>query len=197
MKQLTFLIALATPVAFAQEITVSRDAIWLETVQRGALVRAVRGPGTVADSTRVELSMPEGQVSEVRSGQTVVIESPIRSRVNGRVMRVDRPVNGVARVIVTPTEPTSIAPGTSVDGTIELERLTDVLYVGRPEFVRPDSEATLFKIDADGVHASKVRVRFGRPSLKTLEITQGLQAGDRVILSDMRPYERYDRITLK
>lgn len=197
MKQVMFLMALVTPVAFAQEIIVSRDAIWLETVKRGPLVRAVRGAGILANPTTVELKMPESQISEVRSGQAVVIDSPVRSDVNGRVTRVDPPVNGVARVIVTPIEPASIAPGTSVNGTIELERLSDVVYVGRPEFGRPDSEATLFKVDVDGVHASKVRVRFGRPALKTLEIVQGLQAGDRVILSDMRRYERYDRITLK
>jgi HlyD family secretion protein len=197
MKQLTILTALMAPFALAQEISVSRDAIWLETVKRGPLVRAVRGAGTVANPTTVELKMPADQISEVRSGQPVVIDSQGRSGVNGRVTRVDPPVNGVARVIVTPVEPTSIAPGTSVDGTIELERLNDVVYVGRPAFGGSDSEATLFKIDADGVHASKVRVRFGRPSLETLEIIQGLQPGDRVILSDMRPYQQYDRITLK
>jgi HlyD family secretion protein len=197
MKQLTILMALLAPVAFAQEISVSRDAIWLETVKRGPLVRAVRGAGTVANPTTVELKMPEGQISEVRSGQAVVIDSQVRSGVNGRVTRVHPPVDGVARVIVTPTEPTSIAPGTSVDGTIELERLSDAVYVGRPVFGNANSEATLFKVDADGVHASKVRVRFGRPSLKTLEIIQGLQAGDRVILSDMRRYEQYNRVTLK
>jgi HlyD family secretion protein len=185
------------PVAFAQEISVSRDAIWLETVKRGPLVRAVRHAGTVVNPTTVELKIPDGEIAEVRPGQAAVIDWQVRSGVNGRVTRVDPSVNGVARVVVTPVEATSIAPGTSVEGTIELERLSDVVYVGRPMFGRPDSEATVFKVDADGVHASKVRVRFGRPSLKTLEVIQGLQAGDRVILSDMRPYEQYDRVTLK
>lgn len=197
MKQATILIALMAPVAFPQEIVVSRDAIWLETVKRSPLVRAVRGPGTVVNPATVELKMPEDQISEVRVGQAVVIDSQVSRGVNGRVARIDPPADGAARVIVTTAAPTNIAPGTSVDGTIELERLSDAVYVSRPMFVNANSDATLFKVEADGVHATKVRVRFGRPSLKTLEITRGLEAGDRVILSDMRQYEQYDRIALK
>lgn len=197
MKQLAILMVLAGTGSFAQEIFLSRDAIWVDTVKRGPMVRAVRGSGTITANNSVELKLPENQLAEVKPGQPVAIEPQTASTLQGRVARINPVVNGVATVLVELLQPTSLAPGTSVDGTIELERLNDAVYVGRPTAGQPNSEATIFKIDADGVHATKMRVRFGRPSLKTLQVLEGLQANDRVILSDMKDYEKYDRVTLK
>jgi HlyD family secretion protein len=83
-----------------------------------------------------------------------------------------------------------------VDGTIQLEKLDDVLYVGRPVFGQENSTVTLFKLEPDGKYANKVKVTFGRSSVNTIEIKSGLQVGDRVILSDMSQYDQYDRIKL-
>jgi HlyD family secretion protein len=83
-----------------------------------------------------------------------------------------------------------------VDGTIQLEKLDDVVYVGRPVFGQQDSTVQLFKLDGDGKYANKVKVTFGRSSVNTIEVKDGLKVGDRVILSDMSAYDNYDRIRL-
>jgi multidrug efflux pump subunit AcrA (membrane-fusion protein) len=198
MKQLTILIAFVASGSFAQEISVSRDTIWLDTVKRGPLVRAVRGLGTVQNNTTVELNIPESQVSEVRPGQAVNVDSPAVRGLTGRVSQVNPAVNnGTARIIVRLLQATNVASGTKVDGTVELEKLSDAVYVGRPVSGRPNSEGTLFKIESDGQHATKVRVKYGQPSLKTLQVLDGLQPGDKVILSDVSAYEQHSRITLK
>ena len=83
-----------------------------------------------------------------------------------------------------------------MDGTIELERLNDVVFVGRPVFGQQDSTVQLFKLEADGKYANKVKVVLGRSSVNTIEIKDGLKVGDQVILSDMSAYDSYDRIKL-
>ena len=83
-----------------------------------------------------------------------------------------------------------------MDGTIQLEKLDDVVYVGRPVFGQQDSTVQLFKVDPDGKYASKVKVTFGRSSVNTIEVKDGLKVGDKVILSDMSAYDNYDRIKL-
>jgi len=85
----------------------------------------------------------------------------------------------------------------SVDGTIEIENLRDVLYVGRPVHGQSDSTIQLFKLDADGSEASRVNVKLGRSSVNTIEILQGLNVGDKVILSDMSQWDSFDRVRLK
>jgi HlyD family secretion protein len=88
-------------------------------------------------------------------------------------------------------------PQLSVEGTIELERLADVLYMGRPVHGDEDSEVGLFKLSADGKEAVRVTVELGRASVNEVEIRSGLQAGDQAILSDMSAEDSYDRIELK
>ena len=81
--------------------------------------------------------------------------------------------------------PPGAVPDLSVDGTIEIERLADVVYVGRPVFGQPNSQVSLFKLDEDGKGASRVTVKLGRSSVNTIEVMDGLKVGDQVILSDM------------
>jgi HlyD family secretion protein len=83
-----------------------------------------------------------------------------------------------------------------VDGTIELERLNDVVFVQRPVFGQQDSTVQLFKIESEGKYANKVKVALGRASVNTIEVKDGLKVGDVVILSDMSAYDTYDRIKL-
>ena len=88
-------------------------------------------------------------------------------------------------------------PDLSVDGTIELERLNDVLFMGRPAFGQEQSTVGLFKVDADGGDAERVQVKLGRSSVNTVEVLSGLKVGDQVILSDMSAWDAFDRIRLK
>jgi HlyD family secretion protein len=93
--------------------------------------------------------------------------------------------------------PEGARPDLSVDGTITLEKLNNVMYVGRPVHGEADSTISLFKLVDDGSEAERVTVKLGRTSVNTVEILQGLQVGDKVILSDMSAWDNYDRIRLK
>ena len=92
--------------------------------------------------------------------------------------------------------PKDARPDLSVDGTIVLERLDDVIYVGRPVQGQADSQVGLFKLDPDGKRAVRITVKLGRSSVSTIEIKEGLEPGDQVILSDMTAQDEFDRIRL-
>jgi HlyD family secretion protein len=92
--------------------------------------------------------------------------------------------------------PQGARPDLSVDGTIELERLNDVVYVGRPVFGQPQSTITLFRVEPDGKEAGRVQVKLGRSSVNTIEVVEGLRVGDQVILSDMTAQDAHNRIRL-
>jgi HlyD family secretion protein len=120
--------------------------------------------------------------------------------VPGRVVRIDPAVeNGTVTVDVALEGelPRGARPDLSVDGTIEIERLENVLYVGRPAYGQAESTVGLFRLEPDGEHARRVNARLGRSSVNTIEIESGLQAGDVVILSDMSAWDAYDRVRLK
>ncbi|MDI1318887.1 MAG: hypothetical protein PSW75_01670 [bacterium] len=106
--------------------------------------------------------------------------------------------NGTVLVDVTIVNelPRGARPDLSVDGTIELERLNDVIYVGRPAFGQEKSTVGIFKLAAEGNEAVRTQVQLGRSSVNTIEIVQGLSPGDRVILSDMSQWDANDRIRL-
>jgi len=162
-------------------------------------------PGTnlarVSNPSRLkaEIKIAETQAKDIQIGQKAEIDTRT-GVVEGRVARIDPSVqNGTRTVDVTlPGElPKGAVPDLSVDGTIELERLNDVLYMGRPAFGQEQSVVGLFKILADGVTAERTQVKLGKSSVNTVEILQGLKVGDQVILSDMSAYDAYDRIRLK
>jgi HlyD family secretion protein len=119
--------------------------------------------------------------------------------VKGSVMRIDPAVlNGTVTVdckLEGPL-PDGARPDLSVDGTIELMRLNDVVYMGRPVFGQADSKVSVFKMEPDGKYANKVQVALGRASVNTIEVKNGLNVGDRVILSDMSAWDAYERIKL-
>jgi HlyD family secretion protein len=93
--------------------------------------------------------------------------------------------------------PTGARPDLSVEGTVEIERLADILFVGRPVHGEANSTVGLFKVVDDGKEASRVQVQLGRSSVNTVEIVRGLEVGDKVILSDMSAWDNYDRVQLK
>ena len=92
--------------------------------------------------------------------------------------------------------PQGARPDLSVDGTIEIERLADVMYVGRPVFGQPNSTVTLFRVVPEGKEALRVQVKFGRASVNTIEVVEGLRVGDTVLLSDMSAWDAYNRIRI-
>ncbi len=165
-----------------------------QRVSAGAILAKVVQP----EKLKAELKIPETQAKDVAIGQVASIDTR-NGVIEGHVSRIDpAAVNGTVTVDVKleGALPPGARPDLSVDGTIEIERLTDVLYVGRPTFGQPDSQISLFKLDADGKGASRVQVKLGRSSVNTIEIVEGLRVGDQVILSDMSAYDAHDRIRL-
>src|SRR5215472_3529176 len=173
----------------------------LVPVEEGQQVVAGAQLARVADPKRLkaEIKIPETQAKDVVVGQKATIDTR-NGVVNGRVLRVEPSVqNGTVTVDVRITDPLPLGarPDLSVDGTIELENLRDVLYVGRPVNGQSDSKIGIFKLVNDGSEAVRVNVVLGRSSVNTIEIKEGLKVGDRVILSDMSQWDAFDRIRLK
>jgi HlyD family secretion protein len=169
-------------------------------VEVGQRVTAGTILAKVAQPTRLkaQLKIPETQAKDVQIGQVASIDTR-NGIIPGSVMRVDPAVqNGTVTVDVKleGALPKGARPDLSVDGTIEIERLTDVLYVGRPAFGQPNSTVGIFKLEPGGKEATRVQVKLGRSSVNTIEILSGLQVGDQVILSDMSAWDAFNRIRL-
>lgn len=162
-------------------------------------------PGTnlvrVADPSRLKatLQIAETQAKDVQIGQTASVDTH-NGVARAQVTRVDAAVvNGTVAVDVTfdgPLPP-GARPDLSVDGTVKIEDVRDVLYVGRPMNARDNGSVGLFKITDGGEGAIRTSVKLGRSSVNTVEILQGLSAGDRIILSDTSAWDSYDRIRLR
>jgi len=168
-------------------------------VQEGQQVTAGTNLARVArpDVLRAELRVAETQAKDVAIGQKVNVDTR-NGIVEGEVERIDPAVlNGTVQVDVDITGqlPPGARPDLSVEGTIEIERLANVVYVGRPAFGQPNSEVRLFRVAADG-SAERVPVKLGRSSVNSIEITKGLNPGDQVVLSDTTAWDAYDRIRL-
>jgi HlyD family secretion protein len=172
-------------------------------VEVGQNVAAGTALGKVAQPSKLkaELKIAETQVKDVRIGQHAVVDTR-NGVIEGRVSRIDPSIlNGtvtvdVALIVGKDGLPDGARPDLSVDGTIELERLNDVVSVQRPVFGQQDATVQLFKLEADGKYANKVKVVLGRAAVNTIEVKDGLKVGDVVILSDMSAYDTYDRIKL-
>ena len=154
----------------------------------------------VANPSRLkaEVKIAETQAKDIQIGQKANIDTR-NGVVEGRVVRIDPSVqNGTRTVDVTlmGALPKGAVPDLSVDGTIELERLADVLYVGRPAFGQEQSLVGLFRLQRDG-SAARVQVKLGRSSVNAVEILSGLNVGDQVVLSDMSAWDAFDRIRLQ
>jgi HlyD family secretion protein len=162
-------------------------------------------PGTnlarVANPSRLkaEIKIAETQAKDIAYGQNATVDTR-NGIVKGHVIRIDPSVvNGTVTVDVGIDDPLPLGarPDLSVDGTIELENLKDVLYVGRPVHGQSDSTISLFKVTSDDSEGIRTTVKLGRSSVNTVEIVQGLQVGDKVVLSDMSQWDNVDRIRLK
>jgi multidrug efflux pump subunit AcrA (membrane-fusion protein) len=160
--------------------------------QSGATLARLVEPGKL----KAVLRIPETQAKDIAIGQPAKIDTRNGIAV-GKVRRIDPAVqNGTVTVDVSLDGelPRGARPDLSVDGTIEVERLPDVLHVGRPAYGQANSAVGLFKLTPDGSEATRATVRLGRTSVNTVEIVGGLSRGDKVIISDMSRWDGYDRV---
>ncbi len=156
---------------------------------------------TVVDPERLKavLRVPQVQAREVVIGQTVLVDTR-SDTIIGRVSRIDPAVQAGAVAVDVYLEgdlPQGARPDLAVDGTIEIERLGDVLYVGRPTYGQAESSVGLFRLTGDGRHAERVRVRLGRSSVSTIQVIDGLTVGDVIVLSDMSQWDQYERVRIR
>ncbi|MDQ3698702.1 MAG: efflux RND transporter periplasmic adaptor subunit [Gemmatimonadota bacterium] len=176
---------------------VLQEMIWEpgQWANPGAVLARIAEPGRL----KALLRIPETQAKDIAIGQLAQIDTR-NGIAPGRVVRIDpAAVNGTVAVDVALEGdlPKGARPDLSVDGTIEIERLDNVLFVGRPAYGQAESTVGIFKLEPDGDHAVRMTVRLGRSSVNEIEIINGLREGDAVILSDLSTYDRYDRIRLK
>jgi multidrug efflux pump subunit AcrA (membrane-fusion protein) len=157
------------------------------------------GQWVLSGQTKAVVRIPEVQARDVTVGLRALIDTRTDT-IPGRVIRIDPAVQSGAvnvDVALDGELPPGARPDLSVDGMIEIERLENVLYVGRPVFGQSGSTVGLFRVSADGDHAERVRVRLGRGSVNSIEILEGLVEGDQVILSDMSQWDDEDLVRLR
>jgi multidrug resistance efflux pump len=157
-------------------------------VQSGQLLARV----SASDRLKAVIRIPEGQARDLALGLPVSVDTR-DALVRGRVARIDPSVD----VAFDGPLPRGARPDLSVDATIEIAKLPNVLMAGRPAFVSPDAINPLFRLDRDGHAATRVPVRIGRASFNSIEIVGGLAAGDAVILSDMSQWDHVTRVRLR
>jgi HlyD family secretion protein len=165
-----------------------------ERVAPGTNLARVANPNKL----KAELNIAETQAKDIQLGQEVSIDTR-NSVIPGRVSRIDPAVKDGTVTVDVRLEgdlPKGARPDLSVDGTIVLERLEDVVYVGRPVQGQPDSQISIFKLDPEGKRAERVTAKLGRSSVNTMEVIEGLKPGDQVILSDMAAQDGFDSIRL-
>ena len=166
-----------------------------QLTQPGSMLAKVVQPNKL----KAQLKIAETQAKDIAIGQPASVDTR-NGIVPGKVSRVDpSSQNGTVTVDVALEGelPQGARPDLSVDGTIELDRLKDALYVGRPAFGQEKSLVGLFLVNEDGDEATRVKVKLGKSSVNTVEIVEGLKPGDRVILSDMSAWDAHDRVRLK
>ncbi len=168
-------------------------------VEVGAQVQPGQNLARVADPSelKAEIRIAETQAKDITIGQSAKVDTR-NGIVEGHVVRIDPAVqNGTVLVDVSldGALPRGARPDLSVDGTIELERLNDVIFVGRPAFGQEKSTVGIFKLNPDG-SADRTQVQLGRSSVNTIEVIRGLAPGDQVILSDMSQWDSHDRVRL-
>jgi beta-lactamase regulating signal transducer with metallopeptidase domain len=194
------------------EPTVAYDSIWVDTVKRGPMVRQVRGLGALVEDASgnlvARISLPDSITRDVRADQSAIVEprrgdqngtsSLPKQSATGRVIKVVPGAAGETHVDIELNASRQFLynAGIQVEATIDIERIENVLHIGRPIHVTADSTLPVFKIVKDGTEAERVNVKFGRASVNTIEVLDGLQVGDKVILSDMSAYDNAERVRL-
>lgn len=164
-------------------------------VQSGGTLARVVQPGRL----KAEIRIPQTQAQDISVGQVAYIDTR-NDTIEGRVVRIDPSVqNGTVTIDVAlpPDLPNSARPDLSVDGNVVIQRLDDVTYVGRPAYGQANQRVGMFKVSADGEFAERVNVLLGASSVNEIEVREGLEPGDIVILSDMSQWDGFDRVRLR
>ena len=177
------------------------DAAATTTLQEGQQLAPGANVARVANPAKLkaEIKIPETQAKDIQFDQPAEIDTR-NGVIPGHVVRIDPSAQNGTRTVDVALDgplPKGAVPDLSVDGTIQLERLENVLYVGRPVQAQPETTVGIFKVVDGGKEAVRVPVKLGRNSVSTIEIIEGLQVGDQVILSDMSAYDAYARVRLK
>jgi len=177
--------------------------VWTDTVKRGELLIERRGAGQVLEdesgSLYAQLRIPESQSFEIELGQPATLDLTF-AQAPARVVELgDRIEQGVRMIRLEFTEgvPDRALPGMSIDGTITVDTISDALFVGKPAYGRSNSRLGLFKLDEDRRFARRVPVQTGMSSANLIQILDGLQEGDEVILSDMSRFDANDMLALR
>ncbi len=184
--------------------TVDLNSIWIDTVKRGPMLRQVRGLGTLVraeDSASLvaRVAIAVVQAAEVKPNQNATIDTR-KGLVKGHVTGINASASDGTRTVYISLDgplPNGAAADLPIDATIDIEKIDNTLYVGRPVHSAANSTLALFKIVKDGAEAERVNVKFGRLSVNAIEVLDGLKEGDKIILSDMSPYDTADRIHIK
>jgi HlyD family secretion protein len=171
-------------------------------VELGQQVTAGANVARVADPSKLKavIRISETQTKDLAIGQHAEVDTRNGMPLNGHVVRIDpSSQGGTVGVDVTLDDPLHPGdrPDLSVDGTIELEKLNDVIKMSRPAFGQENSSITIFKLTPDGTEAVRTSVKLGRAAVTEIEVVEGLKPGDQVILSDMSQYDAYDRVRIK
>ncbi len=152
------------------------------------------------EKLKAELRIPETQAKDIVVGQSVIVDMRTAT-IPGRVSRIDPSASqGTVTVdveLLMDPLPVGARPQLSVDGTVEIQRLTDVLYVGKPAYGQSNSQVGLFRLVDDGDYAVRTIVQLGLGSVNLIEVVQGLTEGDQVILSDMSKWDSFDRVRIR
>ena len=195
LKQKNMLQVRAGMNGILQELTLNGNTLQEgQQVPAGTTIAKVANP----DRLKAELKIPETQTKEVQLGQLAQVDTH-NGLIEGKVTRIDPSVQNGTRTVDVALNgdlPPGAVPDLSVDGTIDLERITSVLFAGRPTYGQEKSTIAMFKLEGDGKTATRVQVTLGRSSVNTVEILSGVKDGDQVILSDMSRWDQYDRIRL-
>ncbi|MCI0541420.1 MAG: HlyD family efflux transporter periplasmic adaptor subunit [Verrucomicrobiales bacterium] len=166
-----------------------------QQIGAGASIALVANPAKL----KAEIKIAETQARDVQHGQVAMIDTR-NGVIPGRVVRIDPGVQNSTVTVDVELEgplPKGARPDLSVDGTVTLERLNDVAYVGRPVNGQPDSLVKLFRVVEGGKIANRVQVKLGRSSVSSIEVIEGLEVGDQIILSDMSQWDSHEQVRLK
>jgi beta-lactamase regulating signal transducer with metallopeptidase domain len=184
--------------------TVENNIIWTDTVKRGPMLRQVRGLGTLVRSEDsaglvARVALPVVVSPEVRPNQNATIDTR-KGLVKGHVTGINASSSDGTRTVYVALDgplPEGAGADLQIDATIDIEKLDNILNVGRPVHATANSKVSLFKLVKDGGEAERVNVKLGRSSVNVIEVLDGLKEGDKVILSDMSQYDNADRIRIK
>ena len=170
-------------------------------VEVGQQLQAGSPIGRIAqqDQLYAELKVPAREATQVQAGQKVVVDTR-NGIVNGVVTRVDPGVTDGTVVVDVDLQgalPEGARPQMQIEGTIYISRLPNALYVGKPAYVKNDAAIAVYRLDPAGRYATRVRIEAGKVSLNHMQVLQGLQAGDRIITSEIGAFQNQERVLLK